>query len=232
MARPRSCGETMDRFAGAHRPAYRLFEYHGAPDAERVIVMMGSGSETVPRRCRRARARGRRSVSLTVKLFRPFSVARLPRRAAIDGARDRRARSDQRARRDRRAALSGCGHRARRRWPTACAIHGSPRVIGGRYGLGSKEFTPAMAKAVFDELDRPAPKPHFTVGILDDVTRLSLAVDEGFRSSRREAVARCSSGSAPMARSAQTRTRSRLSARRPTTSRRAISSTTRRSRAR
>ena len=108
-----------------------------------------------------------------------------------------------------------------------------PLVIGGRYGLSSKEFTPAMVKAVFDELARERPRNHFTVGIVDDVTHTSLPFDPELRHrARRRRSARCSTAWAPTARWAPTRTRSRSSARRPTTTPRATSSTTRRSRGR
>ena len=103
------------------------------------------------------------------------------------------------------------------------------QVVGGRYGLSSKEFTPAMIKAVFDNLAQPSPKNHFTVGIDDDVSHTSLDVRSGlFRSNRTTSFARSSSGSGPTARSAPTRNRSKSSAKTPTTSRRDISFTIRR----
>ena len=109
----------------------------------------------------------------------------------------------------------------------------TPRVIGGRYGLSSKEFTPAMVKPVFDELLAARPKRHFTVGIYDDVTHLSLPIATTFRTRGPPARSRrCSTASARTARSAPTRRRSRSSARAPTSTPRATSSTTRRSRAR
>ena len=105
-------------------------------------------------------------------------------------------------------------------------------IVGGRYGLGSKEFTPAMVKAVFDNLDAAKPKNHFTVGIKDDVTNTSLEVDDSFDVPTKDSTRRCSTASAPTAPSARTRTRSRSSATRPTTTPRAISSMTPRRRAR
>ena len=108
-----------------------------------------------------------------------------------------------------------------------------PKVIGGRYGLSSKEFTPAMVKGVFDELAQAKSKNHFTVGIVDDVTHTSIDYDPKFSTEAcRRRCARCSTAWAPMAPWARTRTRSRSSARTPKTSPRAISSTTRRSRVR
>jgi pyruvate-ferredoxin/flavodoxin oxidoreductase len=167
----------MDRFALLTGRVHSLFEYHGAPDAERVIVIMGSGAETVRATIDAIGPAARLGV-LTVKLFRPFSVAgftaalpRTVRRIAVL---------------DRTKEPGAIGEPLYQDVVTALAEDVStpggalPLVIGGRYGLGSKEFTPAMVKAVFDELGRPSPKRHFTVGIVDDVTGLSLKVDEAF----------------------------------------------------
>ena len=168
----------MERFEALTGRAYRLFEYHGAPDAERVIVMMGSGSEAAEAAAD-ALGAGAKVGVLTVKLFRPFSVhdfvATLPATARAIAVLDRTKEP------------GAIGEPLYQDVVTAIAeavadgtapFTNFPRVIGGRYGLGSKEFTPAMARAVFDELDRPAPKRDFTVGIVDDVTGLSLAVDD------------------------------------------------------
>src|SRR3954468_12724476 len=163
----------MDRFALLTGRAHRLFEYHGAADAERVIVIMGSAAETVRETIDALGPEARLGV-VTVKLYRPFSVpdfiAALPPTvrsiAVLDRTKEPGAIGEP-LYQDAVTALAEVGERA-------------PVVIGGRYGLGSKEFTPAVVKAVFDELDRPAPKRHFTVGIVDDVTGLSLKVDERF----------------------------------------------------
>jgi pyruvate-ferredoxin/flavodoxin oxidoreductase len=164
----------MDRFAALTGRAHRLFEYHGAPDADRVIVIMGSGAETV-RTTIDALGPGTRTGVVNVKLYRPFSVpdfiAALPptvRRVAVL---------------DRTKEPGAIGEPLYQDVVTALAEAGREvsTVIGGRYGLGSKEFTPAMVKAVFEELDRLSRKRHFTVGIVDDVTGLSLAVDESFQ---------------------------------------------------
>jgi hypothetical protein len=104
-----------------------------------------------------------------------------------------------------------------------------PTVIGGRYGLSSKEFTPAMVKGVFDELTKPSPKNHFTIGINDDVSHTSLDYDPEFSTEDPKTVRACSTGWAPTAPWAQTRTPSRSSARDAELTRRATSSTTRRS---
>jgi pyruvate-ferredoxin/flavodoxin oxidoreductase len=174
LAAPAIVQQAMDRFAAITGRAHRLFEYHGAPDAERVIVIMGSGAETVRATIDALSADGRLGV-LTVKLYRPFSVAdfisALPatarRIAVLDRTKEPGAIGEP-LYQDVVTALSEAREDAR------------PIVIGGRYGLGSKEFTPAMVKAVFDELGRPSPRRHFTVGIVDDVTGLSLRVDERF----------------------------------------------------
>ncbi len=178
---PRIVQGAMDRFAALTGRAHRLFEYHGSPDAERVIVIMGSGAETVEATCDALGLDAKVGV-LTVKLFRPFSVAdfvsALPPTvrsiAALDRTKEPGAIGEP-LYQDVVTALAEAV--AQGTAPFALM----PRVIGGRYGLGSKEFTPAMVKAAFDELAVEGPKRHFTVGIVDDVTRLSLAVDETFQ---------------------------------------------------
>jgi pyruvate-ferredoxin/flavodoxin oxidoreductase len=176
-ATPAVVQRTMDRFAALTGRAHRLFEYDGAPDAERVIVIMGSGASTVRATVARLGTTAKVGV-LTVKLFRPFSVgdffsALPPTVRAI-------------AVLDRTKEPGAIGEPLYQDVVTALAERRSSvarseiLVIGGRYGLGSKEFTPAMVKAVFDELAKPAPKRHFTVGIVDDVTGLSLNVDDSF----------------------------------------------------
>ncbi|MCC7415530.1 MAG: pyruvate:ferredoxin (flavodoxin) oxidoreductase [Acidobacteria bacterium] len=182
-AAPAIVQSVMDRFGALTGRRHRLFEYDGAPDAERVIVIMGSGAEAV-RATVRALGTAAKVGVLTVKLFRPFSaadfVAALPPEVRAIAVLDRTKEP------------GAIGEPLYQDVVTAIAEHRSgarfvgpdgprdPIVIGGRYGLGSKEFTPAMAKAVFDALDRPSPARRFTVGITDDVTRLSLGVDETF----------------------------------------------------
>ena len=175
----------MDRFAELTGRQYSLFEYRGSPDAERVIVVMGSAIETVAATVAAMGPEARVGV-LGIHLFRPFSVRHfidaLPttvRRIAVL---------------DRTKEPGAIGEPLFQDVVTALAEHGmvhstdaAPRirvqpdlVIGGRYGLGSKEFSPAMAKAVFDELGRQQPRRRFTVGIVDDVTGLSLPVDDSY----------------------------------------------------
>ena len=180
-AAPGIVRHAMERFAALTGRAYQLFEYHGAPDGQRVIVMMGSGSEAAEAVVDALGPRAQVGV-LTVKLFRPFSVrdfvAALPSTVRAIAVLDRTKEP------------GAIGEPLYQDVVTAIAealadgvapFAAFPIIIGGRYGLGSKEFTPAMAKAVFDELNRPAPTREFTVGIVDDVTGLSLAVDEAFQ---------------------------------------------------
>ena len=143
----------MQRFAELTGRRYGLFEYVGHPDAERVIVIMGSGADTVHETVEHLTGCGEKVGVLKVRLYRPFVGSRVPRRAAPDSPKPRRARSDQGAGRHRRPALSGrhgCARRSARGGGSPFTV--PPRVIAGRYGLSSKEFTPAMVKAVFDEM--------------------------------------------------------------------------------
>ena len=164
---------TMDRFAELTGRRYRIFEYSGHPEADRVIVLMGSGAGAVREAVEALNARGERTGILQVRLFRPFDanalVAALPksvrRLAVLDRTKEPGA-SGEPLFQDVVVALAGRPD--------------SPAVIGGRYGLASKEFTPAMAAAAFAELVSPEPRREFTVGIDDDVTHLSLDVDGSF----------------------------------------------------
>ena len=166
----------MDRLGERVGRRYRLFDYVGAPDAERVVVLIGSGAETVEETVERLVARGEKVGLVKVRLYRPFSVehfrAALPPTvttvAVLDRTKEPGAVGEP-LYLDVVAALD-----------ETAAAHARPRVIGGRYGLASKEFTPAMAKAVFDEMAKERPKRHFTIGILDDVTHLSLDFDPAF----------------------------------------------------
>jgi pyruvate-ferredoxin/flavodoxin oxidoreductase len=165
----------MDRLAGLVGRRYRLFDYAGAPDAERVIVLMGSGAETAEETVEHLRSRGEKVGVLKVRLYRPFSVEHFVRAlpatvkavAVLDRTKEPGSVGEP-LYLDVVASLAGAGGRA------------LPRIIGGRYGLGSKEFTPAMVKAVFDELGEAVPRSGFTIGINDDVTQTSLAWDPGF----------------------------------------------------
>jgi pyruvate-ferredoxin/flavodoxin oxidoreductase len=164
----------MDRFAALVGRQYRLFDYSGAPDAERVIVIMGSGAETAAETAKYLVKQGEKVGVLIVHLYRPFSVKHfieaLPqtvkRVAVLDRTKEPGSAGEPLYLDVVTAITEGQGAK--------------PSVIGGRYGLSSKEFTPAMVKAVFDELVKPEPKNHFTVGILDDVSHTSLDFDPDF----------------------------------------------------
>ncbi len=171
----------MDKLATLTGRRYRLFDYVGAPDAERVIVMMGSGCEAAEETVTALSARGEKVGLIKVRLFRPFSVdhllAALPvsvRAIAVLDRTKEPGSAGEPLYQDVVTAISEGMMNGNTRWAKM------PRIIGGRYGLGSKEFTPAMVKAVFDEMTKPASKNHFCVGIKDDVTFSSLAVDSKF----------------------------------------------------
>jgi pyruvate-ferredoxin/flavodoxin oxidoreductase len=170
---------TMNEFASRTGRQYRMFDYFGAPDAEQVIVIMGSGGETVTETVEWLNARGARVGVLRVRLFRPFAIgdflAALPTTtrgiAVLDRTKEPGAAGEP-LYMDVVTALAEA--RAEGQSPFAS----EPVVIGGRYGLSSKEFTPSMIKTVFDEAKAAAPRRHFTIGIQDDVTHLSLDYDK------------------------------------------------------
>jgi pyruvate-ferredoxin/flavodoxin oxidoreductase len=176
---PAHVRQAMARFAQLFGRTYDLFQYVGAPDAERVIVLMGSGAEAAQETVEALTRQGEKVGVVKVRMYRPFVVQSfidaLPATtrsiAALDRTKEPGALGEP-LYQDVITAL----HRG---W-TARGASAMPRVIAGRYGLSSKEFTPAMIKAVFDELARPDPKPEFTVGIVDDVTHLSLKYDLDF----------------------------------------------------
>ena len=170
LAAPTIVQNAMDKFAQIVGRQYHLFDYVGAPDAERVIIMMGSGAEVAHETVDAMNEAGEKVGLLKVRLYRPFAVetfvAALP--ASVKSI----------AVLDRTKEPGATGEPLYCDVITALSEMGvGKKVIGGRYGLASKEFTPAMVKAVFDELAKPSPKNHFTVGIVDDVTHTSLSVD-------------------------------------------------------
>jgi len=173
--------EEMDRFARLTGRSYRLMDYAGAPDAERVLVLMGSGAETAHETVEWMTERGEKVGVVKVRLYRPFPTAALllalPRTvrsiAVLDRTKEPGALGEP-LYLDVVAALGEAQDDGTLPFPRR------PRVVGGRYGLSSKEFNPAMVKAVFDELARPAPRNHFTVGIRDDVSHTSLDFDPEF----------------------------------------------------
>jgi pyruvate-ferredoxin/flavodoxin oxidoreductase len=165
----------MDQFAELTGRHYKLFEYHGAPDADRVVILMGSGCETAHETVDYLTARGEKVGVLKVRLYRPWDggafIGALPETvkaiAVLDRTKEPGA-SGEPLYLDVVTAVSES-------WsgPT-------PKIVGGRYGLSSKEFNPAMVKAVFDNLSQDKPKNHFTVGINDDLTHTSLPFDPNF----------------------------------------------------
>ena len=171
----------MNKFADLTGRQYRLFDYFGAPDAERVIVMMGSGSETAEETVSELRLRGEKVGLLKVRLYRPFCVehfvAALPRSVKSIAVLDRTKEAGSAGEPLYQDVLTGIVEETAR---STSDFALRPRVVGGRYGLGSKEFTPAMVKAVFDQLKEEEPKNHFVVGIVDDVTFGSLPFDPTF----------------------------------------------------
>ncbi len=179
----------MNKFAELTGRQYRLFDYVGAPDAERVIVMMGSASETATETVAALNARGERVGLLKVRLYRPFSVehfmAALPRSVRAIAALDRTKEAGSAGEPLYQDVLTALVEEAAR---STADFAIRPRVVGGRYGLGSKEFTPAMVKAIFDELNYEEPKNHFSVGINDDVTFTSIPFDSSFTTEPKDQV--------------------------------------------
>jgi len=168
--------ETMDQFAKVVGRQYHLFDYVGAPDAERVIVIMTSGCGVVEETVDHLVAQGEKVGAIKVRLYRPFDsaamVAALPKTVKAIAALDRTKEP------------GGAGEPLYQDVVTAVGEHwkdgSAPRVVGGRYGLSSKEFTPGVVQPVFEELSKPEPKNHFTLGINDDVTQTSLPYDMSY----------------------------------------------------
>ena len=186
---PVAVQEAMDEFAGITGRQYKLFDYHGHPEAERIIVMMGSGADVAHETVDALLARGEKVGVVKVRLYRPFGLgefmAALPRTTAQIAVLDRTKEPGSLGEplyQDVVTALREA-HQAH-----IDRFHHEINVIGGRYGLSSKEFTPAMVKAVYDELKKSHPKRHFTVGINDDVTHLSLDYDPSFDTEPKEVV--------------------------------------------
>jgi pyruvate-ferredoxin/flavodoxin oxidoreductase len=173
--------QVMDDFAKLVGRVYKLFEYVGAPDAERVIVLMGSGCEAVHETVEFLNRRGAKLGLVKVRLYRPFDSKRfveaLPSSveaiAVLDRTKEPGAAGEPLYQDVAAAILEGMANS----WGS---LKWLPKVVGGRYGLSSKEFTPAMVKAVFDNLTIAKPKNHFTVGITDDIANTSLPVDYEF----------------------------------------------------
>jgi pyruvate-ferredoxin/flavodoxin oxidoreductase len=153
---PEIVQEMMDKFAKLTGRQYHLFDYEGAPDAERIVILMGSGAETVHETIEYLNAQGEKVGMVKVRLYRPFSIDHFLKYMDVINA---------------LAEAQAAG---------TLPMGSFPKVIGGRYGLSSKEFTTAMVKAVYDELSKDKSKNHFTVGINEDVTNTSLEYDPSF----------------------------------------------------
>ncbi len=180
-ATPAIVQETMDKFAKQVGRQYHLFDYIGAPDAEKVIVMMGSGADTIHETASYLNSQGEKIGAVLVRLFRPFSVEHfinaIPKTAKKIAVLDRTKEPGSIGEPLYLDIRTAIGEAMAQK---TTHFHDYPVCVGGRYGLGSKEFSPAMVKAVFDNLDAEYPKNHFTVGINDDVCNTSLEVDESF----------------------------------------------------
>jgi len=180
-AAPGIVQKAMDKFEKIIGRKYELFDYIGAPDAERVVVMMGSGAETMEETVNYLVDQGEKVGLVKVRLFRPFSVEHfvkaLPKSVKAIAAMDRTKEPGaigEPLYKDIRTAIGEA------MISNALSRSDYPIVVGGRYGLGSNEFNPGMAKAVLDNLKNSTPKNHFTIGIHDDVTNTSLEWDNGF----------------------------------------------------
>ncbi len=173
--------KNMDKFAKITGRQYKLFDYFGDPNAERVIIMMGSGAETAQETVDYLNAKGEKVGLIKVRLYRPFSIKHLmaafPKTtkavAVLDRTKEPGAMGEP-------LYLDVLGALSEQMAEGNLPFAEFPKVIGGRYGLSSKEFTPAMVKAVYDELAKNESKNHFTVGINEDVTNTSLDYDPNF----------------------------------------------------
>ncbi|MBN2129058.1 MAG: pyruvate:ferredoxin (flavodoxin) oxidoreductase, partial [Sedimentisphaerales bacterium] len=181
LATPKIVQDTMDKFAQVVGRQYKLFDYVGAPDAEKIIIIMGSGADTVHETAEYMASKGERVGVVKVRLYRPFStehfVAALPKTvkkiAVLDRTKEPGALGEP-LYLDIRTSIGEAMADG------LVSFDKYPVIVGGRYGLGSKEFTPAMVRAVYNNLDAAKPKRSFTVGINDDVTNTSLDVDNSF----------------------------------------------------
>jgi pyruvate-ferredoxin/flavodoxin oxidoreductase len=181
LALPTIVQNTMNRFAELTGRPYHLFDYYGAPDAEYAIVIMGSGAEVARETVEHLNHHGAKTGVLTVRLYRPFSVAdfmaALPPTVESVAVLDRTKEPGSVGEplyMDVVSALSESLARAHH------LLQPLPKVIGGRYGLSSKEFTPAMVQGIFAELEEEESKNHFTVGIVDDITHTSINYNPEF----------------------------------------------------
>ncbi len=189
LATPDIVQNAMDKLADRVGRRYHLFDYVGAPDADRVVVMMGSGCETAEEMVDWMVERGEKVGLVKVRLYRPFAVesflnalpATIGAISVLDRTKEPGSPGEPLYQDVVTAVSEGLSN-------GAAPFTEFPSIVGGRYGLSSKEFTPSMAKAVFDQMEAKRPKNHFTVGIHDDVTHTSLAHDRGFSIEREDEV--------------------------------------------
>jgi pyruvate-ferredoxin/flavodoxin oxidoreductase len=189
LACPTIVQNAMDKFARLVGRSYHLCDYVGAPDADRVLVLMGSGAEAAQETVEYLADRGEKVGLLKVRLYRPFSVehfvAALPPTvktlAVLDRTKEPGSVGEP-------LYLDVVTVVIEAMAAGRAPLRAAPRIIGGRYGLSSKEFTPAMIKGIFDEMTKAQPKNHFTIGIHDDVTQTSLEYDPAFSTERPETI--------------------------------------------
>ena len=179
IACPGIVQNAMDRFAELTGRQYSLFQYEGPEDADRVIVLMGSGAETAHETVEKLNANGEKVGMVKVRLFRPFSmqhlIQSLPETVRGIAVLDRTKESGSVGEPLYNDVVSTLHENRTEQWKT---FKTEPKVVNGRYGLSSKEFTPPMVNRIFDELKEEKPKNHFTIGINDDVTHTSLALKD------------------------------------------------------
>ncbi|MDO8813676.1 MAG: pyruvate:ferredoxin (flavodoxin) oxidoreductase, partial [Gallionella sp.] len=191
-AMPGIVQKAMDKFAKLTGRQYHLYDYVGAQDAERVAILMGSGADAAEETVEHLTAHGEKVGIVKVRLYRPFVADELLKVipvtakhiAVLDRTKEAGADGEP-LYKDVVTAIAEAFTAGKSSYTTM------PRVVGGRYGLSSKEFTPGMIKGVFDELKKDQPKNHFTVGIIDDVTHTSLKWDADFRNDASRGVNRC-----------------------------------------
>ncbi|MCB0144494.1 MAG: pyruvate:ferredoxin (flavodoxin) oxidoreductase, partial [Caldilineaceae bacterium] len=178
LATPDIVQKTMNRFGELTGRHYKLFDYVGAADAERVLVMMGSGCETVEETVNHMQNQGEKVGLLKVRLYRPFAtqqfVDALPATVRALAVLDRTKEPGSAGEPLYQDVVTAVSESLSQGTAPFAAM---PKIVGGRYGLSSKEFTPAMVMAIFKELAAAKPKNHFTIGIVDDVTHTSLPFD-------------------------------------------------------
>lgn len=178
---PEIVQDAMDKFAGIVGRQYHLFDYHGHPEAEKVIVVMGSATETVHETVDFLMENGEKVGLIKVRLFRPFSIKHfvdaLPETVRGIAVLDRTKEPGAAGEPLYKDVLSAIAESVAEE---SAPFTNMPKIVGGRYGLSSKEFTPAMVKAIYDELDKQRPKNRFSIGINDDVTFQSLDYDPKF----------------------------------------------------